>query len=216
MIVYDSGQFFWNWDVQVTGLDVDDAALEKARRGVYHHNSFRALTPGAARAALRQARAAGAQVKEPIRDAWCSFRAGQPGGARRATRACAPLDVDLLPQRAHLLLGRDDPASAVRLFHEALAPGGYLFLGHAESLSRITDLFTPIRFQGAMVYQKPDDAAVTAGASMIRVLVVDDSAFVRQALTRMLGAAPDIEVVGTAVDGKEGLEKARAAAARTW
>jgi two-component system chemotaxis response regulator CheB len=43
---------------------------------------------------------------------------------------------------------------------------------------------------------------------MIRVLVVDDSAFVRQALTRMLGAAPDIEVVGTAVDGKEGWEKA--------
>jgi two-component system, chemotaxis family, protein-glutamate methylesterase/glutaminase len=43
---------------------------------------------------------------------------------------------------------------------------------------------------------------------MIRVLIVDDSAFVRQALTRMLGGAPDIEVVGTAVDGKEGWEKA--------
>ena len=43
---------------------------------------------------------------------------------------------------------------------------------------------------------------------MIRVLIVDDSAFVRQALTRMLGGAPDIEVVGTAVDGKDGWEKA--------
>jgi len=44
---------------------------------------------------------------------------------------------------------------------------------------------------------------------VIRVLVVDDSAFVRQALTRMLGAAPDVEVVGTAMDGEEGLEKVR-------
>jgi two-component system chemotaxis response regulator CheB len=43
---------------------------------------------------------------------------------------------------------------------------------------------------------------------MIRVLVVDDSAFVRQALTRMLGSAPDIEIVGTAVDGKDGWAKA--------
>jgi two-component system chemotaxis response regulator CheB len=42
---------------------------------------------------------------------------------------------------------------------------------------------------------------------VIRVLVVDDSAFVRQALTRMLSAAPGIEVVGTAVDGQDGVEK---------
>jgi two-component system, chemotaxis family, protein-glutamate methylesterase/glutaminase len=45
---------------------------------------------------------------------------------------------------------------------------------------------------------------------VIRVLVVDDSAFVRKALSRMLGEAEDIEVVGTAVDGQDGLEKALA------
>ncbi len=43
----------------------------------------------------------------------------------------------------------------------------------------------------------------------IRVLVVDDSAFVRQALTRMLGSAPDIEVVGVAIDGKDALDKVK-------
>ena len=45
---------------------------------------------------------------------------------------------------------------------------------------------------------------------MIRVLVVDDSAFVRQALTRMLASDPAIEVVGSATDGASALEKARA------
>ena len=45
---------------------------------------------------------------------------------------------------------------------------------------------------------------------MIRVVVVDDSPFVRRALGRMLGGAPDIEVVGLAVDGQDGLEKVRA------
>jgi two-component system chemotaxis response regulator CheB len=43
----------------------------------------------------------------------------------------------------------------------------------------------------------------------IRVLVVDDSAFVRKAVKRMLGTADDIEVVGFAADGEEGLVKAR-------
>jgi two-component system chemotaxis response regulator CheB len=42
----------------------------------------------------------------------------------------------------------------------------------------------------------------------IRVLIVDDSAFVRQALSRMLSNEPDIEIVGQAVDGKDALEKA--------
>jgi two-component system chemotaxis response regulator CheB len=41
---------------------------------------------------------------------------------------------------------------------------------------------------------------------VIRVLVVDDSPFVRQALTRMLSTT-DIEVAGTAVDGRDGVEK---------
>ncbi len=59
MILFDSGQFFWGWDVRVTGLDVDEAALDKARRGVYHQNSLRALSPAAARAALREGRGGG-------------------------------------------------------------------------------------------------------------------------------------------------------------
>jgi two-component system chemotaxis response regulator CheB len=42
----------------------------------------------------------------------------------------------------------------------------------------------------------------------IRVLIVDDSAFVRKAVARMLGEASDIEVVATASDGEEGLAKA--------
>jgi two-component system, chemotaxis family, protein-glutamate methylesterase/glutaminase len=46
-------------------------------------------------------------------------------------------------------------------------------------------------------------------ARMIRVLVVDDSAFVRRALTRMLDSSPDIQVVGVAVDGRDGIDKVK-------
>ncbi|MGI2258485.1 protein-glutamate methylesterase/protein-glutamine glutaminase [Shewanella sp. GXUN23E] len=42
---------------------------------------------------------------------------------------------------------------------------------------------------------------------MIKVLVVDDSALVRQLLTHMLSQAPDIEVVGTAEDPYEARDK---------
>lgn len=42
----------------------------------------------------------------------------------------------------------------------------------------------------------------------IRVLIVDDSAFVRKALSTMLQSEPDIEIVGLANNGKEAVEKA--------
>ena len=42
--------------------------------------------------------------------------------------------------------------------------------------------------------------------SLVRVLVVDDSAYVRKVVTQMLTRSPFIEVVGTARDGREALE----------
>jgi chemotaxis protein methyltransferase CheR len=154
MIVYDSGQFFWNWDVRVTGLDVDEAALDKARRGLYHQNSFRAMSPALIdRHFLKQGPAA--QVKDAPRRV-VSFRQGNLLEAASFT-GLAPLDVIFC---RNVLIYFSDAAilRAVVQFHELLARGGYLFLGHAESLSRVTDIFTPIRFQGAMVYQKPEAA----------------------------------------------------------
>ncbi|MFO7946004.1 MAG: response regulator, partial [Armatimonadota bacterium] len=46
-------------------------------------------------------------------------------------------------------------------------------------------------------------------SSKIRVLNVDDSTYVRLVLSRMLGDAEDVEVVGQAADGGEGIRLAR-------
>jgi chemotaxis protein methyltransferase CheR len=155
MILFDSGQFFWGWDVRVDGLDVDEAALEKARRGVYHHNSLRALTPLLLdRHFTREG--TGVRVRESVRRA-VSYRAGNLL-ERESYDGLRPLDAIFC---RNVLIYFSDAAvqRAVSLFHEALAPGGYLFLGHAESLARVSSGFLPIRFQGAIVYQKPAEAA---------------------------------------------------------
>jgi len=41
----------------------------------------------------------------------------------------------------------------------------------------------------------------------IRIVVIDDSAYNRRTITRMLEVLPDVEVVGYAVDGEEGIRK---------
>lgn len=47
-------------------------------------------------------------------------------------------------------------------------------------------------------------------AGRVRVLVVDDSAFMRKAISTMLESDPEIEVVDTARDGLEAIEKVKA------
>ncbi|HTN51551.1 MAG TPA: CheR family methyltransferase [Anaeromyxobacter sp.] len=42
------------------------------------------------------------------------------------------------------------------LFHSALAPGGYLFLGYSESLFRLFDGFELTEVEGAFLYRRPD------------------------------------------------------------
>jgi DNA-binding NarL/FixJ family response regulator len=48
------------------------------------------------------------------------------------------------------------------------------------------------------------------GAPMIRVLIADDQAMVREGFSVLLGAQPGIEVVGEAVDGRDAVDKAAA------
>lgn len=43
---------------------------------------------------------------------------------------------------------------------------------------------------------------------MVKVLIVDDSAFMRNALSNMLSSDPNIKIIGTARDGQEAIEKA--------
>ena len=50
----------------------------------------------------------------------------------------------------------------------------------------------------------PHASVPTSG--IVRVLVVDDSAYVRKMLTQMLSRSPFVEVIGTARDGREALE----------
>ncbi len=51
--------------------------------------------------------------------------------------------------------------------------------------------------------------ATEALSPCIRILVVDDSAFMRKAITMMLESDPLLKVIGTARDGEEGVEKVR-------
>lgn len=46
---------------------------------------------------------------------------------------------------------------AVTNLYSALAPGGFICLGHSESMTRMSDRFATRRFKDAVVYQRPEE-----------------------------------------------------------
>lgn len=62
----------------------------------------------------------------------------------------------------------------------------------------------------SMVKPTPNPLPSTRAPEPIRVLVVDDSTFMRKSLTRMLESDPGIHVVGTARNGEEAIQQVKA------
>jgi chemotaxis protein methyltransferase CheR len=61
---------------------------------------------------------------------------------------------DLLPEHADLFR-RQSRRETVEAMYDCLSPGGYICLGHSESMSRISSLFRPRKYADSIIYQKP-------------------------------------------------------------
>lgn len=60
----------------------------------------------------------------------------------------------------NMLIYFDDASRriAAENLYESLLPGGYICLGHTESMSRISPLFEICRYADAIVYRRPEAA----------------------------------------------------------
>ena len=154
MLVQQRKAFRPPWSVRITGVDLDSDVLARASRGEYGLNAFRRL---AEPERSRYFDATGAErwaVKPEIRS-MVTF--GQANLVSEGWWRAFPRQ-DVIFCR-NVLIYFDDPSitRAIAGLYESLLPGGYLFLGHAESLSRIPNRFTPVRRTGVIYYRRPLD-----------------------------------------------------------
>lgn len=149
ILLHESG-LFDGWDIRVFGNDISRRVLQVARRGVYRDSSFRAL-PERYRSYFR-AEPEGRSVDPKIR-ATCHFGHFNLLDAGRATIVGR---VDAVFCRNVLIyLDTASRRRVIETFHERLYPGGYLMLGHAESLLHLSTAFELAHLTSDMVYRKP-------------------------------------------------------------
>ena len=148
---------FWpdiaNWDVELISSDIDTSILKKARAGKYSQRSVQHLPLQLLNRHFKCSSNNEYQISDDFRQAveFTHVNLSEPAD----TRQYRGFDVIFC---RNLLIYFDDLSrqKAAEAFYDALNPGGYICLGHSESMSRITSLFRVRKFPEAIVYQKPE------------------------------------------------------------
>jgi len=152
MMLLESGHFLWDWDILVTGIDIDREMIAKAEEGLYSGRAFQS-TPQLYLEKYFTRKDDSFQVKESLR----KITRFEEANLLRLDHLLAQERADVIFCRNVFIYFSDDTVRRiVDSFAELLQPEGFLFLGHSESLSRITSRYQPIRHTGAIVYRKRD------------------------------------------------------------
>ncbi|MDD4129364.1 MAG: protein-glutamate O-methyltransferase CheR [Desulfuromonadaceae bacterium] len=147
------------WKIEIIGTDISNKVLSQARRGVYGKSSFRATNENDLRRFF-VAQDDGYKVNDSIRALVTISHLNLFDSHRLALLG----KVDLVFCR-NVIIYFDQAAKkrVIESFHSALYDGGFLLLGHSESLMNISTQFTLRHFKNDMIYQKPDRLSVGGG-----------------------------------------------------
>ena len=144
------------FDIEIIGSDIDTKVLEAAEAGIFGRRALMRLTPDTIDRYFHKLDDERWMILDDLRQSvrFTPVNLVEPG----ETRPHGQFDVIFC---RNVLIYFDDASrriAAENLF-ENLAPGGFICLGHTESMSRISPLFDVRRYADAIVYQRPMEGA---------------------------------------------------------
>ena len=140
------------YDVEILSSDIDTSVLQAAQRGIYSARSVGQLPKPYLKKYFTPHGDNEWRISRDLVDAveFSHVNLSDATDTRRFR------DIDVIFCR-NLLIYFDDLSRrvAAEAMFDALAPGGFICLGHSESMSRMSSLYTMRRFPDALVYQRP-------------------------------------------------------------
>ena len=137
-----------DYQFQLFGSDIDDRAIGVARAGVYPPSIIEDV--GEYRANRHFTKEDGRyRIKKPLRDTILF-------ASQNILRDPPFSKLDFISCRNLLIyLNRETHAQVLEMFHFALKPNGYLFLGSSESADTVDDFFVPVDKKNRIYRAKP-------------------------------------------------------------
>lgn len=150
IILRDMIEDFEAWDVSIYAIDINTDVLDAARHGMYGPRAVRDV-PLSYRMGQFETVDENLRITQEIRDL-VHFEYGNMYDVAHMARY-RPLDFVFC---RNVFIYFDDPARrrVLSTFYDLLLPGGYIFLGHAESVSRFSSAFEMRRFGDAICHRK--------------------------------------------------------------
>lgn len=156
MLLNDSG-FTNSFDFNILANDISQQVLDKARDGIYREASFRETRPDVM---MRYFRREGARfrINENIRRQVTFEQANLIDSSTLI--GYQNFDV-IFCRNVMIYFAKESREQLLQEFLERLRPGGYLLLGHSESLVNLSTGFELIPLKRGIVYRKPLDSSLT-------------------------------------------------------
>jgi chemotaxis protein methyltransferase CheR len=145
---------------EILGTDVSTDALERARHAIYPARSLAALRSETVRRFFESV-PEGFRPVDEVRTL-CRFRYHNLVKEQDHGPLSESWDV-IFCRNVTIYFHAESTKRVVDRFFDALNPGGYLFIGHSETLNSISDRFEVREIGGVFVYRKPPSGGTLLG-----------------------------------------------------
>jgi len=159
ILIIERLKLLTGWNIEIVANDISEDVLHKARIGSYSGITLRNVPPDIlSRYFIRSGEnyAVSPEVKALVKFSQINLNDPQ--------KVAQLSGMDAVFCRNVMIYFSDEvKKQVVRGFFNSLRPGGYLYIGHSETLHGISKAFRLVYFKNALVYRKEADRAHQPG-----------------------------------------------------
>ncbi|MFA6145327.1 MAG: protein-glutamate O-methyltransferase CheR [Sulfurimonas sp.] len=146
----EEGRLIEDRDIEVVGIDIDSTVIAKAKVGKYSERSIHAIPPKVLVKNFKK-RSLGYELIDDLIGT-VDFKVANVFD-KMQMRQLGKFDVIF---SRNMLIYFDDASrkEVAMTFYDMINTGGYVLLGHAEYMSRITSVFKAKKIDSTLIYQK--------------------------------------------------------------
>ncbi len=152
ILLLESGDWWRDWQVEIIGSDINQRVLHTARKGVYKKSAHRTTSPEMLAKYFIEEEKGNYRIIDKVRElvSFSSVNLLDPF----KTSLINNMDV-IFCRNVIIYFDKEAKKKVIASFFDKLREGGYLLLGHSESLINISNAFVLRTLKNDMVYQKP-------------------------------------------------------------